>query len=270
MINRTIVLQTVYELFLQPVILFVTIIGVALLLFITFAIDVQFQGDVLLSFQLLGVMIEGIQAKMFVESFLPAAYGMTTSILMFLLILACSFFFSSEMLKNPLLPIVLTKPGRRFTVFFSTFVGSCFLVLLLVFTLTLMIWALLYTKTEGNVSGIILLAGLSFWVEFVVIFALAALLSMVVEHTAAIFILVMAVYFYLAPLLTSSSDISLPLLSNVLSYLVPPVGKITMATRDIALSGALDPGVYLSVVPYLLLFLTAAALLFHHKELSSR
>lgn len=264
MISTTIIKQTMRENVFQPIFIFAIIIGVALIALITFGLSLQFENHVLVSARLFGSPLIEEHVTAFVETFAFALFGLSVAILMFLFVMACSFFYP-DLLKSPLLSVMLTKPVTRIGLFMSKFSGLCLLVLSYVLTLSVMLWGVLCAKTDGNIPVSVILGGISFFVEFILMFAFASLLAMLVENSTGVTILATAVYFYIAPLVANADEISAPV--KVLSLLIPPVGHISKATRNLILSNEVNVDVYLFAIFYAILFIGAAAFLFHRRDI---
>ena len=259
--------QTLREAVLQPALLFAIIIEVAFLGLVGFGVSFHFEQGTLVSAELLGKVIDETIAAVFIRDLAVSVTNILTGLLMFLFIVGSSFVFPS-MLRDPLLGITLTKPITRTSLFLSKF--SAFL--LLVFTTTILFAAAvslaLFLRSDGHISGSLIPSSLFFCCEFVVVFAFCSFLALIVENPMGVALLGTAFYFLLGPLL-AGGHIGRSSLITIVSLFFPPIGKLSLATKEILLaSGPAEFTLLVYSLLYVIVLLTLAAVIFSRRELT--
>lgn len=262
--NVAVIKQTIRETIVQPVFLAAVLLEIAVLALVAVGISFRFENHILVSMNLFGVPMEenvySLSRSLFVTS-----TRLFISVLMFLSILAASF-SHVEMLKNPLSGIVLTRRCSRSGLFCSQFFGLWALVSGIVVLFAGLLWVVVSVKTSGNAPPGLMAAGISLSVEVAIVLALAALLGMMLENAVAVALLVLGLYFYVGPLLASDES-TRPILVQIISLIVPPLGQLGRATNEIIVSGRIQSGVYLRSIPYIVAMLWLGVILYQRKDL---
>ncbi len=267
MINTTVIRQTIREAFAQPALLFSFIIMVALVGLFTFGISLDFQNDILVSMKLFGKEIEVTHLNTFFSSMLESMSNILSALLMFLFIVGSSYLYPS-MLQDPLLGITLTKPISRTSLFLSKFAGFVLAVALSMILFSVFVWLILFSKSGGHVSGTVIIASMSFCFEFIVVFALCSLVAMIVENATGVALLGIGIYYVLSPLM-ASMDQAPNLFTRTISLLLPPIGKLSIMTNEIIVNGPqFNPTLFLISLPYVIIYLAIAVVIFNRKDLS--
>ncbi|MBI3578321.1 MAG: ABC transporter permease subunit [Ignavibacteriales bacterium] len=233
---------------------------------IVFGLSFQFANDVLISINFVGKAMDETIVSTFIQTLVPSVFTLITSGLMFLFILGSSFVYPS-LLRDPLLGVTLTRPISRAALFFSKFMGVMALVTLNVMLFSIVVWFILFLKTNGFISNHIFLSGFSFCFEFLIIFALCSLLAMIVESSTGVALLGLALYFWLGPVLADSEKAHSPLI-NVVSFMVPPIGALSLSTKNIIILGdQIQPSLLLASIPHIAISLILAFALFQRRDL---
>lgn len=262
----TIIKHTFRETALQPALIFALIIETAVIGLFTFGLSFQFANDVLISINFFGKIMDETIVRSFVQNLIPSVFTLITAGLMFLFILGSSFLYPS-LLRDPLLGVTLTRPISRATLFFSKFLGVVVFVALNVMLFSTIVWFILFLKTDGFISNHIFLSGFCFCFEFLVLFALCSLLAMIVESSSGAALFGLALYFWLGPILTDSVKAH-SLLINIVSFMVPPIGALSLSTKNIIILGdQIQPSLLLASIPYIAISLGLAFALFQRRDL---
>jgi len=262
MINLTVVKETIHENLTQPFFLFAALIELTAVFLFSFGIELRYENEVLTGLGFFGRMIED-QVYIMSREFLRSFSGILVYFLMFLFIIGGSATHLG-MLQSPLTAVILTKPVSRSVLFLSKFLGLWILVTVLVLAFSVILWCIAFYKSSGNMPTEVLLAPLSFSLEFGVIFAFSAFTAMLVENQTGVSILSLIVYFYVGRM---AGNFTLPPVVHTLSLLLPPTGAMNFVTLGSILSGGVDFSVFLRGLPYVIISLGAGVYLFHRKDL---
>ncbi len=267
MINAAVVKQTLREAFVQPAFLFVIIIEVAFIGLLTFGISLDFQNDVLVSMKLFGKEIDETLVNIFVSSLIETMVAPLTGFLMFFFIIGSSFLYPN-MLQDPLLGVTLTKPISRTSLFLSKWVGLILLIALNMILFSVSVWFILLSKSSGHASASVILASIHFCFEFIIIFAICSLLAMIVENASGVSLLGIGIYYFLGPLMAGTDKLH-NLVISIISFLLPPIGKLSVTTKDIVVLGdQFNPALLVVSFPYVVVYLAIAIIIFNRKDLT--
>jgi ABC-type transport system involved in multi-copper enzyme maturation permease subunit len=264
MLKTIVIKQTIRENILQPAFLLTLIIQIAVIGILAFGVGLHYENGLLVSFDWFGGKIEE-QVHSFAETFASANYELVSSSLMFLFIIGCSFLYP-ELLRSPLLIVTLARPVSRASLFLSKFAGFSLLVFSAVIIFSLIVSAIFYEKSDGNIGGSLLLGSVSFCFEFITIFAICSLVGLLIENSMGTAVIAVALYFFLGPLVADAGEIQNPLL-KVSLILLPPVGQLSRATQELVLSYRLNPDIYLLSLLYIAVILGVSTTLFHRRDI---
>lgn len=248
----------------QPLFLFVVLVELVMTLLMVFGFELEYEGEALVSMQLLGGSVRD-QLQVIIDSITSTSFTLTTHILMFLLILMSSSFYP-DLLRNPLLSIVLTKPLSREALFLSRFAGLLIPMSANILLFSAALSIVLFMKGAGSVYASLMAGAVSFCVEFLLLFSFCAFLTMVVDHSFGTAVVAAGMYYLVGPLI-ANTDVSSPVVTRVFSFLLPPTGTLSRATRELVLDGSGNFGPLIAVLPYAALYIAGGAFLFHRKDL---
>lgn len=263
MINSAVIKETIRENLIQPFFLLAAIVQLGAVLFFSFGVELRYENDILTGIAFWGRMTED-QVHLIGREYLKMFSGLLVYIMMFLFIIGGSSTHTGILL-SPLTSVSLTRPLSRSNLFVSKFLGLWILVIVLVMAFSLALWSIAYYKSSGNVSPGLLLASMSFSLEFCVIFAFSAFIAMLVENPTGVAILTLGVYFYAGRLIGLAE--SLPPFLQVLSLLLPPTGAMSMVTTGSIVSGQADYTVFYRGLLYAVICICLGTYLFHRKDL---
>lgn len=264
--NAAIIKQTIREAGIQPPFLFAFIVEVGFICLLIFGIGLNFEQGQLVSMKLFGGNIDETQAASSAQELAGNTANLMVAALMFLFILGSSFLYP-DLLRSPLVGILLTKPVSRQELFFSKFAGPVILVLLNLVACGLIISAVLYFKSDGRYYITPPLISFSLWFEFVVIFSLCALLAMLIENSTGIAVLGIAIYYLLAPLLSQAKQGGNPLLA-IIAYVLPPIGELSARTRGLVTQGELGVALMAVSLAYTSACLFLASYIFNRRDIA--
>ena len=263
MIHSPVIKETIRENLTQPFFLMAALVGLASVLLFSFGVEFRYENDILTGMSFLGTMSES-HVQFVSREYVKVFSGLLGNALMFLFIIGGSYTHTG-MLQSPLTSVSLTRPLSRSGLFLSKFLGLWAFVTALMLVLVAVLWSIAFYKTSGNISAGVLLASLSFSLEFGIIFACSALIAMLVENPTGVAILSLAVYFFVGRLVGLTE--SLPPIVQALSLLLPPTGAMNLVTTGFIVSGEADFEVFLRGFPHAVISLGAGAYLFHRKDL---
>ena len=146
--KTAIVRQTMVETARQAPVLFMLIIQAFLLAFIAFGITLHYELGNLVSIDILGKQAFDAQSNLVVRELTNSIINGFAAFLMFLFIIGSSSIYP-DLLRHPLLGIILAKPISRRRLFFLKFIG---VVSFLVFDFVLfgaLVTGILYIKSGG-------------------------------------------------------------------------------------------------------------------------
>ncbi|HXF90490.1 MAG TPA: hypothetical protein VNJ29_01005 [Candidatus Nitrosotenuis sp.] len=264
MFNSVIIKQTFRENILQPTFIFVLIIELFLVTVVILGLKLHYENNILVSVDLFGGSHEE-NVYTFIETLLFMFFDITNAPLMFLFILLASF-TQAGLLNDPLLGITLTKPVSRTQLFLSKFCGLTLLVASNIILFSLIMWLILSIKRGEHLNMVTLVGAISFSYEFVVMLAIVSLLTLLLENPSAVTVITAAIYFYLGPLIASSANMENIFLKFV-TWVVPPVGELHIATRNTVLMHQLTGSPYYLSIVYLVVLLFVSVFLFNRKEI---
>ena len=263
MLSRPIINETFRTISLQPALLFALIIEAAILLFLIFGIQLEFENETLISIRMLGR--EFGEVTVFLSYFLPSFARFVPLILMFLFIVGSAGLYC-ELLTEPLLGVILTKPLSRAKLFQSKFIGMFLAISANIVLLSVLISTILTSKMDGSLVVSPVAASFSFLGEFAILSACISLFAILTESTTAAVLLAMAFYFVLGPLLMNVEKTG-NLILIIISYLIPEFGKLAEVTQGLLL----EKQVNLTDFPYALLlaaiYFGFASFLFNRRDL---
>jgi ABC-type transport system involved in multi-copper enzyme maturation permease subunit len=255
------------EALLQPALLFVIIVQIAFLGVLTFGISLQFENDVLMSMNFFGSKVDETLVNTLVSNLIESTVGLITALLMFLYIIGSSFLFPS-MLRDPLLGVTLTKPVSRTSLFLSKYIGLILFIGLSIVLFSLALWLVLWSKSAGTVSDSLIVASLSFCLEFIIIFTICSLLALVVENASGVALLGIGIYYVIGPFMANTDKVK-SLVLTIVSLLLPPIGKLSVMTKGIVgLDDQFNPTLVLISFPYIVIYLAIASIIFSRKDLT--
>lgn len=264
MFNSAIIKQTFRENIFQPTFIFVLIIELFLVTFVTLGLKLHYENNILVSVDLFGGSFEE-NVYTFIQTLLFTFFDLTNAVLMFLFILLASF-TQAGLLNDPLLGITLTKPISRTQLFVSKFCGLTLLVATNIILFSLIMWLILSIKRGENLDMVTLVGAISFSYEFVVMLGIISLLALLVENPSAVTVITVAMYFYLGPLIASSANMENIFLTFV-TWVIPPVGELHIATRNTVLMHQLTGRPYYFSTVYLVVLVFASIFLFNRREI---
>lgn len=262
MLSFPVIKQTSLSMLFQPTLLLASIVEIAVLLFLIFGIHFEVEQDTLLSIRLLGSEID--QIALFLHNIVPNFVSFLAQILMFLFIVGSSNLYP-ELLKDPLLGVMLTKPLSRVNLFLSKYVGMVLGVSINIVMFSLFFALILSIKHGGTLFISPVIGALAFLTQYIVISAICSLFAILTESVTAVAVLGVGIYFLLGPLL-SSTEMSTALLVGI-SLIVPKTGKLMEATRELLMGGQADAQEFLIAAIPAVIFFTIAAVLFNRRDL---
>lgn len=265
LLNRTAVRHAAREVTRQTMFLFIGGIELVALLFLLFGFDLQKEDGIVVAIRLFGGTFP-VGAQAAIDTFIGAMFNLMTGILMFLLILIASS-FSSELLRNPLVGIILTKPVSRRALFISRFSGLVGIVTSNIVVFGLFLALILNAESEGSTSFVLLSCALSFSLEFVVMLTLCSFLAMLADQPLVTSAIAIAFYYLVGPLIAEAQGTS-GIFVWISSVLLPPIGNLSSSTRAIVFGKSVEAGAYLAVLPHSAIFLAISVFLFHRKDLT--
>jgi len=266
MINAAVIRQTLREAFVQPALLFAIIVEVAFIGLLTFGISLDFENDILVSMKLFGREIDETLLNTFVSNLIENMVNLISALLMFLFIIGSSFLYP-YMLRDPLLGITLTKPISRTSLFLSKYAGFILFIALSIILFSIAVWFILFSKSSGHVSDSVIVASISFCFEFIIVFSICSLLAMIIENASGVALLGIGIYYILGPLMANTDNVH-NLVITIISLLLPPIGQLSIITKDIVILGV-QSNLTLLVVsfPYVVVYLAIAIIIFNRKDL---
>jgi len=263
MVNRYIARTTVRATILQPPLLLLVVVQVAIIAIIIFGVHLEYDEHSSLSATLFGR--ELTEGDTFLRLFLPTITGFLTSAFMFLLIIGTSALIP-EMLDDPLVSVILTRPISRTRLFLSSFTGMLIAVFANLIAFALILSLVLTAKGSSTPIIAPLLGSLCFAVEFLVVAACCTLCGLVTESANATAIVGIVLYFGLGPMITTVDQSGNSLL-KALSYVIPPTGRLAAGTQKLLLgTSTVFPPLLSSLIPAFG-YVAAATYLFHRRDL---
>jgi len=256
--------ETLKNVFLQPAIIFVIVIQTVILLFIAFGISFEYQKDVLLSVSIMGrEPLEGenlIVFRSMVLHFIPLFW----SIFMFLYIIGTSAAYS-EMFKDPLLNILLTKKYSRTQILSSRYLGVVAAIILLQFLFSVGVTSTVYFKTGSLLLYIFLPMILTAGIQFLLITSLSGLFALVFENATATMVLTLVIYYYNS-YLTAGISLSNSIL-KFFAYLFPPLFTIDKIFMDTMIHQSSDVVFPLYSFIFIVVYFGTTVLIFKRRDL---
>jgi len=263
MFNFAVVKQTSLSTLSQPALLIIMILEVAVLLFLIFGIHLEVEQGTLVSIRIFGKEI--VQVVYFVSTILPMFVNFLTSIMMFLLIVGTASLYL-QVLKDPLLGVILTRPLSRVKLFVSNYAGMAVGIFVNIALFSFFVSFILSTKQGGSFIISPFIGCLGLVAQCLIISAICSLFALLTESVTAVMVLGVAIYFLLGPLI-SSIQIANNVLFVGISLLVPKTGKLMTITGELLMGGQPDTVEFLLAAIPAVIFFTVAAVLFNRRDL---
>lgn len=238
------------------------IVEIAVLLFLIFGIQLDVEQGTLISVRILSHEINEI--ALFLNEIVPDFVGLFSFILMFLLIVGSASLYP-ELLKDPILGVMLTRPLSRLKLFLSEYAGMILGIFINVAVFSLLVSLILSVKT-GELIASPVIGSCAFLAEFLIISAMCALIAILTESVIAVSVIGVGIYFFLGPLLSNIETVNNVLLMGI-SYLIPRTGKLLAITRELLMGGNPDGEEFIRAAIPAVTFFTIASVLFSRRDL---
>lgn len=264
MMSGVIIRTCIRECFVQPLLLFIVVIGLMACALLAFGVTFHMENGGIVSISLFGGTFRE-EGRLVAESMARVSFRLISSVMMFLFILM-STPFHSELLRNPLLSIVLTKRLSRPTLLLSRCAGLAVALFVCFISVGLLFSFILSGKTGGQFPTSLLLGTLSIFAECLLLLALGVFLVMLVDHPLGVSVILLALYYVVGPLLADVES-GAPGFVGMLAAVFPPIGTLSKATMEIVFDDGTDRRPFLLLIPHSLVSITAAMVLFQRKDL---
>ncbi|RPI04098.1 MAG: hypothetical protein EHM64_11040 [Ignavibacteriae bacterium] len=225
--------ETIRNTLSQPAMIFVMILQAAIVLFIALGLSFEYHNKVLLSVSMFGMEPFEAEGLIAFRSMINNFSVLGWLIFMFLYIIGTAAAFS-EMFKDPLLNILLTKKHSRTQIVLSRYAGIVASVVLLQFLFAVLTVAVLFFKTKLLFLWILMPMIVTPAVNFLLLASLSGLLGLVFENATVTMVLSLMMY-YCNDLFTAGMSLPQPVLKFI-AYLFPPLATINRMFMDIILS----------------------------------
>lgn len=266
MINFSMVKQTIREVYQQPPIILVYLIIAIVILLALFTFNVEYEGDVIVSMKFIGIEIDETQVG---YVFIRNICNLFKAAFMFLFILQSSTLFP-DTLKNPLLGIILTKHISRTSLFLSKYLGQVIAIFSLLLALSVAIIFILFFKINGSIILMPLYFSLFVFLEFVAIFIIIVLLSLIFEKSLAVTIIGLMIYFILSPLFGQAEKMGITFTSYIayISYMFPPLWEITNQSNNIIDGETINGSIFAISMLYVTIYSSISIYLFKRRDIA--
>lgn len=261
---RTIIRQTFFELLVQPSVLFIFIGESAFIILLVFGINFTFDRGQLVSISLLKGKIDGEEIAYLSRVLVESTAGLLSSIMIFLFLIGTIYFFM-ELIKSPLVGIILTKQISRTKLFYSYYAGILFLFLTNVLVFSSVVVLILYAKCDGTIFISILSSSLLLFMQFASIFSLCALCATVIENVTGVTIIGLSFYFVFSPFLTHASDNG-NVIAAWVSNMFPPSGEVQRLLAKHILGESITLFLWLKLIITTTVYLLIGARIFSKRE----
>jgi ABC-type transport system involved in multi-copper enzyme maturation permease subunit len=256
--------ETVRNTLSQPAIIFSFILQIALLVFIAVGISFEYHNNVLLSISILGKgSLEG-ESLFYFRRIITDFVQLGWTILMFLFIIGTSGSFS-ELFKDPLLHILLTKKYLRSQLLCFRYIGVVASIFMIQLLFSVLLAFILFMKTGQGFWWLILPITRTPVLHFLILASLGGLLSILFENVTATIVISLSIY-YLNSFLTAGVSLPNPFL-KILSFLFPPFSLINRIFIEQVLYGSSDIAFPYYCLMYAASYLSAAIFLFQRRDL---
>lgn len=255
---------TVRKTLSEPAILFVLILQGAIILFVALGLSFEYQGMTLLSISLMGKEGFGGENLLLVRQMIGHFVQLGWMIFMFLFMIGASPSFS-ELLRDPLLNILLTKSYSRTVLLLFRYCGVVATIGAVQLVFSLLLVLVFLVKTKILFLWIIPPLVVAPVLHFLTLAALGACLGVLFEQPTAVTVVVLAVY-YLNPTIAHAIALQDPLL-QIASYLFPPLSSIDRFFVDLLLYKSSDVTLQFHSVLYAIFYLVVGSVLFNKRDL---
>ena len=256
--------ETIRNTLSQPALMFCFILQIAILAFIAFGLSFEYHNNVLVSISVLGKEpLEG-ESLFVLRRIIMDFVQLGLTIFMFLFIIGTSASFS-ELFKDPLLNILLTKKYSRSQLFCSRYVGVVASIFILQIIFSVLLISIFFIKTGQGFLWIILPITITPVLHFLILASLNGLLSVLFENVTAVIVVSLSIY-YFNSFLTAGTALHNPLL-KILSLLFPPFSLINRIFIEYILYGYSDIKFPYYCFIYAACYLLVAILLFKRRDL---
>jgi ABC-type transport system involved in multi-copper enzyme maturation permease subunit len=256
--------ETIRNTVAQPAIIFIMILQIAIMMFVALGMSFEYHHDVLLSVSLLGRSpLEGEGLLVFrkiAENFIHLGW----SIFMFLYIIGTAASFT-EMFKDPLLNILLTKKHSRIQILCSRYYGIVASVLFLQVLFSLFIVLVFFLKTHLVFLWILLPMIIIPGVLFLVLTSLSGFLGIIFENSTVTMVITLVVY-YFSEFFTSGALVPDPFLKFI-AYLFPPLSSLDKIFIDLMIFRNTDGAFPYHCFVYAICYFAATIIVFKRMDL---
>jgi ABC-type transport system involved in multi-copper enzyme maturation permease subunit len=248
----------------QPALMFVFILQIAILAFIAIGLSFEYHNDILVSISVLGKEPLERESLFVLRRIVTDFVQFGWTIFMFLFIVGTSASFS-ELFKDPLLNILLTKKYSRSQLLFSRYIGVVTSIFMLQLIFSMLLISILFVKTGQGFWWLILPITMTPVLYFLILASLNGLLSILFENVTAAIVISLSIY-YFNSFLTAGTLSHNPML-KILSSLFPPFSLINRIFIEYILYGASDMAFPFYCFIYATCYLFAAIILFKRRDL---
>lgn len=204
--------------------LFLFILGLELILLLIFTlgINLEFLDASLVSISIMGS--EPIYETLSIKNFIEIFTNLIIMVFSFIYIIGASEFYIN-LIKNPLLNVIITRNVSRTKFIVSKFLGMSLVYILNIILFAFLLSVIIFIKSDFTVFLVSpILASVLFSFKFLVLNLTSALLGALTESYTVSSVIMVLFYFILSPSLYLQKDKLTPL--KILYYLVPPFQKL--------------------------------------------
>jgi ABC-type transport system involved in multi-copper enzyme maturation permease subunit len=256
--------ETIRNTLSQPALIFCFILQIAILAFVGLGLSFEYHNNILVSISVLGKEpLEG-ESLFVLRRIIIDFVQLGWTIVMFLFIIGTSASFS-ELFKDPLLNILLTKKYSRSKLLFTRYIGVVASIFVLQLLFSMLLISVLFVKTGQAFWWLFLPITLTPVLHFLILASLNVLLSILFENITASIVISLSIY-YFNSFLTAGMSLHNPLL-KFLSFLFPPFSLINRIFIDYVLYGSSEIAFPFYCFIYAVCYFLTAIVLFKRRDL---
>jgi ABC-type transport system involved in multi-copper enzyme maturation permease subunit len=214
-----IIKEKIRELIKEPVILLILGIEIAVLLSLIFFVHIKIDDNIITNIKIFGINID--EVGLFINMILPNFVDILYALILFLSIIVFSS-TTTQILKNPLSKIILTKSISRTNFIFGNYAGTNLFNIINLLIFLFLIIILLFFKTGSLIVAEPLILSYDFVIVIFSLTAIITLLSILVDNEAFVAVISLFLCFYLGGVVGNRGD-AYNIWNLILSYTLPPL-----------------------------------------------
>ncbi len=254
--------RTICDLFRYPVIILIYIVELVALLLILFGLKFGIENGEIVRIYFFNKMITE-QVGLFLNLLLSAYINFIMWIILFLLVITFGS-VSTEIFKNPLNKMILTKDISRAQLIISQYLGiNTYLIINLV-VFSLLIISILFFKTQFIVLEPFILS-LNIIIILLSLSAIFPLIGVLFENEAVTSIIGLALAFIIGPFISAENSTD-NILITIVHYIIPPFISFISYEKAIQLD-MYDLRLVLSTIFYIFIYLTITIFIYNKRDI---